>query len=398
MSNLSQFQPPGYVQWQAKKTSSFTAEVNKGYPVDTSGGAITATLPAAASLGDTIEFHDYARNWDTNKLTLNVNGLKFQGASENPIMSTVGGQLTIVYIDATKGWIPQQEEASDMIAVAPPGNQEYTSHGNYTWTVPANVTECAVVCVGAGGTSGVGNSGQAAGGGALAYRNNISVTPGQTASIVVGNAGSHSGNNGNSGGSSSFTYAGTTTTAGGGGGGQGDGGASGGSPGSGGSRSGTHDGGGNGGGGGQDGSNHGGPGGGGAAGYSGNGGQGASAPNTNAHNGEGGSGGGGGGGGKGGQSERGGGGGGGVGIYGQGGSGGGGQGFGQDSNEGRGGSGGSGGTNGGNANGENGGQGGQYGGGHGGPQSSATGNNGFRGAVRIIWGGNRNFPNNATQV
>lgn len=397
MSNLSQFQPPGYVEWQAVKTASFTAEVNKGYPIDTASSTVTVTLPASASLGDTIEFNDYSRTWNSNNVTLALNGLKFQKRNNDATLANQGSAVTIVYIDATIGWQVQQDEASPLIAVTPDGNQEYTSAGNYTWTVPSGVTECSVLCVGAGGTSGIGNSGQAGGGGALSYRNAISVTPGQTASVVVGNTGSHSGNNGNAGGSSSFTYSGVTTTAGGGGGGQGDGNESNGSAGSGGTRSGTETQGGNGGNGGQDNSNHGGPGGGGAGGYTNRGGHGANCPNTNAHNGEGGSGGGGGGGGKGGQNERGGGGGGGVGIYGAGSSGNGGQGHGQNANNGQAGEGGSGGGNGGNGD-QSGGQGGQYGGGHGGPQSSSSGNNGFRGAVRIIWGENRNFPNNASQV
>ena len=287
-------------------------------------------------------------------------------------------------------------------ATVPRGDAEYTTAGSYTWTVPSGVTNVAVVCIGAGGTSGLGNSGQAGGGGGLAYRNSISVTPGSTGSVTVGGSNGRSGNNGQSGSSSSFTYGGTTTTAGGGGGGTGDGSASSGTAGGGGSPSGTYTGGGSGGSGGQDGQNAGGPGGGGAGGYSGNGGGGASgyAPTT-AQAGSSGGGGGGGGGGKGGSNEAGGGGGGGVGFYGEGSSGGGGSGQGISGIGALGGGAGSGGTTGGNGEnssaeggspGGSGGQGGNYGGGQGGTQSNGANNSAGGGAVRIVWDPNGTTP------
>jgi hypothetical protein len=281
-----------------------------------------------------------------------------------------------------------------MTVAAAAGDAEYNSGGTYSWTVPAGVTSVSVVCIGAGGTNGIGNSGQAGGGGALAYRNAITVVPGATGTVVVGASSGRSGNQGQTGGSSSFQYSGTTTTAGGGGGGYGDGLQNAGTGGgSGGTRSGTTTGGGNGGAGGTDGQNAGGPGGGGAGGYSGNGGAGATgfAP-TSSTNGSAGSGGGGGGGGKGGTNEAGGGGGGGVGFYGEGTSGAGGTGSGQNNNGGGGAAGGSGGQAGGTgensvAGGQNssGGQGGAYGGGQGGTQSEGSNNSAGVGAVRIVW-------------
>jgi hypothetical protein len=40
------------------------------------------TLPASASVGDTIEFTDYARTWGTNAVTINQNSLNFQGRTD----------------------------------------------------------------------------------------------------------------------------------------------------------------------------------------------------------------------------------------------------------------------------------------------------------------------------
>ena len=283
----------------------------------------------------------------------------------------------------------------------PAGNAEYITPGSFTWTVPVGVIKAHVVCIGAGGCSGLGNSGQAGGGGALTWKNDITVVPGSDATIVVGaSATSPAGNMGVAGEDSTFTFGAHVTTAGGGQGGFGDatenagtgGGAGGIYDGD------SYDGGGNGGVGGTDPNNHGGPGGGGAGGYSGAGGAGASPTGGGStESGGNGAGGGGGGGGKGGTSEQGGGGGGGVGIYGEGSNGTGGQGH-ATGTPGVGGQGGSSGADAGNGSAAHGGQAGIYGGGGGGPQGGGNFGSGKSGAVRIIWGSGRNFPSNAPLI
>ena len=62
------------------------------------------------------------------------------------------------------------------------GQQEFTTPGTYTFTVPSGVSSVSVVCVGAGGSGGA----YGAGGGSLAYKNNIAVTEGDTHTVVVG--------------------------------------------------------------------------------------------------------------------------------------------------------------------------------------------------------------------
>lgn len=69
----------------------------------------------------------------------------------------------------------------------------FTTPGTYTWTAPVGVTSVSVVCVGGGGggvrvpysSSRVSGSG----GGGLAWKNNIPVTPGQSYTVVVGSGG-----------------------------------------------------------------------------------------------------------------------------------------------------------------------------------------------------------------
>lgn len=65
---------------------------------------------------------------------------------------------------------------------APPGQQAYTTPGTYTWVAPTGVTSVSVVVVGAGGQGG----GRGGGGGGLAYKNNMTVTPGSSYTVKVG--------------------------------------------------------------------------------------------------------------------------------------------------------------------------------------------------------------------
>ena len=71
---------------------------------------------------------------------------------------------------------------------AAPGSQSYTTPGTYTWVAPAGVTKVSVVAVGGGqGAGGISN--YAGGGGGLGYKNNITVVPGNSYTVVVGTGG-----------------------------------------------------------------------------------------------------------------------------------------------------------------------------------------------------------------
>jgi len=102
----------GGTSWQSVTTgSTLTAVAGNGYPINTTSNACTVTLPASASVGDTIEFVDYARTWGTNAVTINQNSLNFQGSSSvNPVYDTSLQSVTIVYVDATQGWIPTVDD------------------------------------------------------------------------------------------------------------------------------------------------------------------------------------------------------------------------------------------------------------------------------------------------
>ena len=73
------------------------------------------------------------------------------------------------------------------------GQSAYTVAGTYSWICPAGVTSVSAVAIGGGqGGSNTQYQGPGAGGG-LGYRNNYSVTPGSSYTVVVGSGGNGSG-------------------------------------------------------------------------------------------------------------------------------------------------------------------------------------------------------------
>jgi hypothetical protein len=103
------------------------------------------------------------------------------------------------------------------VSSGPSGQSIYTTPGTYSWTCPANITSVSVLVIGAGsGADGLADA--AGGGGGLAYKNNITVIPGNTYQVVVGRGGLGGENMGQTNGAfgtgSSFNS--TTVTAGGG--------------------------------------------------------------------------------------------------------------------------------------------------------------------------------------
>mgnify|MGYP003137959021 CR=1 FL=1 len=239
------------------KTALFTAEAGKGYFINTCGGGYTVTLPATASVGDEINFTDYARTWATGNLTLNQNSLNFQGNTcPNPVYDTDGATVKIVYSGATKGWIPQldkdvaMETSQEAYIVATGGTPstgaicgDYKIH-TFTGTGPLCVSAAGNACgsnilsymVIAGG--GGGGRGRAGGGGAGGFREGnppgtpysaspLVATTGLTASVsdytitvgAAGGAATTPGGTGSHGSDGTTSVFGTITSAGGGGGG-----------------------------------------------------------------------------------------------------------------------------------------------------------------------------------
>ena len=179
----------GTVDWQTSiKTTGFTAVSGEGYFCNTTGGAFIVTLPSSPSAGDIVAVSDYANTFDTANLTLGRNSSNIEGAAENLLCNAEGASVTVVYVDATKGWIVvntgNSTDANSTKFVSASGGTETTS-GNFkihTFTGPGTFTvNCGgntlgstsvdYLVVAGGAAGGVGGGGaQGAGGGAGGYR------------------------------------------------------------------------------------------------------------------------------------------------------------------------------------------------------------------------------------
>jgi hypothetical protein len=77
--------------------------------VDTSGGGIgapvTINLPASPSVGDEVHFIDSGNNLASNNLTIGRNSSNILGSGSDLTVSTNGSAFTLVYVNATRGWI-----------------------------------------------------------------------------------------------------------------------------------------------------------------------------------------------------------------------------------------------------------------------------------------------------
>jgi hypothetical protein len=109
----------GAASWDTTvKTTGFTAVSGVGYFVNTTAGAISVNLPAGTA-GDVVAFKDYANTFDTNNVTLVVNGSdKIGGLNINGTLSTEGLAVTLVFVDATKGWLVTDNGTQDTAPTA----------------------------------------------------------------------------------------------------------------------------------------------------------------------------------------------------------------------------------------------------------------------------------------
>ena len=88
---------------------AYTAVNNDQLLVDTSGGGIsssvTVTLPASPAIGNEVTVIDSGNNFASNNLTIARNGSNILGAASNLVVSVNGSAFTLVYVNATRGWV-----------------------------------------------------------------------------------------------------------------------------------------------------------------------------------------------------------------------------------------------------------------------------------------------------
>ena len=187
----------GGVDWQSVKTASFTAVAGEGYFIDTTSGAVTATLPASPSLGDTVSIVMIA---GTNAITVARNGSNIDGSAADQSLTVDGDTRQYVYVNASEGWkkvstIGVQAEFISATGGTVTESGDYRIHtftgdgcfsvsslGNGP-TVPIggpNTVSYLVVAGGGGGASAHGG-----GGGAGGFREGRDIGPSYTASPLV---------------------------------------------------------------------------------------------------------------------------------------------------------------------------------------------------------------------
>ena len=183
----------GTVDWitTPKTTGTFTAVSGEGYFLNTSGGVITANLPAGVA-GAIVSFADYAETWQTNNVTVTPNGTdKIGSLNLNAVLNTQGQSVTFVFVDSTQGWINTMDSTSNVRGVSPfivatvsgacntlstaPDCANYkiaTFTGPGTFCVSqggsasgSNTVDYLVVAGGGGGGTGCGGAGAGAAGG-----------------------------------------------------------------------------------------------------------------------------------------------------------------------------------------------------------------------------------------
>ena len=218
----------GGTEWQTTpKTAAFTATAGEGYFVNTTSAAITVTLPSSPSAGDEVSIVDYAGTADTNNITITSSN-NINGSSNDVLIDYERGGVSMVYVDATQGWIAynaNNETAEALIDVPPTiaadylvvaggggGGGDYGGGGgaggyttNYGSTpLSLSVSTNYTVTVGAGGSS----PASAAGGDG----SNSSISGNDITTITTGGGGgggtesAATGRNGGSGGGGSYTY------------------------------------------------------------------------------------------------------------------------------------------------------------------------------------------------
>ena len=115
--------PPGAVMLcRSDGTDTVGAILQKGYatitdsnsPYTTVAGAqifantstnpITINLPLSPSVGDEVTIIDTRGTWGSNNCTVGRNGQPINTAASDLVLSNNGQSITLVYIDATRGW------------------------------------------------------------------------------------------------------------------------------------------------------------------------------------------------------------------------------------------------------------------------------------------------------
>jgi hypothetical protein len=90
-------------------SATYTAVNGDQILVNTSGSGIgtpvTINLPASPAIGNEVHFIDSGNSFASNNLTIGRNSSNILGAASDLVVSVNGSAFTLVYVNATRGWI-----------------------------------------------------------------------------------------------------------------------------------------------------------------------------------------------------------------------------------------------------------------------------------------------------
>ena len=90
-------------------SATYTAVNGDQVLVNTSGSgisaAVTINLPASPAIGNEVTFIDSGNNLASNNLTVGRSGSNINGAGSDLVVSTNASAFTLVYVNATLGWV-----------------------------------------------------------------------------------------------------------------------------------------------------------------------------------------------------------------------------------------------------------------------------------------------------
>jgi len=175
----------GTVDWittpKVTGDSPVTGVTGKGYFLNTTAGTITLNLPAGAA-GSIVAVCDYAGTAASNTITVAANGSeKIEGATDDAEITANRDSITFVYVDATQGWVPVNDNTGSVsppaFVVATGGTpcsgsiistdykvHKFTGDGNFCVSCAgnaggSNTVDYLVVAGGGGGGGGIGGGG-----------------------------------------------------------------------------------------------------------------------------------------------------------------------------------------------------------------------------------------------
>jgi hypothetical protein len=104
----------GGLLWETASAAT-TADVSKGYFLDSSGSSFAITLPATPEIGDIVGFAG-GGNLETNNVTVDLNGNNMNGATDNLTIDLNYCYFEMLYTNATTGWVISNTDESGNVA------------------------------------------------------------------------------------------------------------------------------------------------------------------------------------------------------------------------------------------------------------------------------------------